>query len=164
MAESQLPCPQGLASRLSLFPFLKLTSVLDASTVFFPSACLVTDTYYNTRQRAFDPDQQKIGQVSHNYSCLGQYYHFLAVQLCIHSMAKGNQQKLISDLIKSNSKYRVSHSETSKTKWLCGVEGSTFFLKYGFQQLHEQWTFQFHPPVFKKVTLAALNSLRQKKC
>ena len=47
---------------------------------------------------------------------------------------------------------------------LNGSEASTFFLNYGAQWLHEQWAFEFHQPVFKKVTSTGVNSLRQKRC
>ena len=35
-------------------------------------------------------------------------------------------------------------------------------LNYGAKWLQEVWTFEFHQPVFKKVTSAGLNSLRKK--
>ena len=32
------------------------------------------------------------------------------------------------------------------------------------QWLQEVWTFEFHQPIFKKVTSAGLNSLQQERC
>jgi hypothetical protein len=58
--------------------------------------------------------------------------------------------------------YRVYHIELVQTKWLWGVEGSIILLNYGASWLQEIWKFEFHQPVFKKVTLADLNSLWQK--
>ena len=58
--------------------------------------------------------------------------------------------------------YRVSHIETNDSKWLWEVEGSIIFLNYGAQWLQEDCTFVFYQPVFKKMTLAGLNSLFRK--
>ena len=60
--------------------------------------------------------------------------------------------------------YRVSHSEVYKVNQLWGVEGPIILLNYGAQWLQEVWTFVFYQSVFKKMTSAGLNSLRQKGC
>ena len=38
---------------------------------------------------------------------------------------------------------RVSHIETSDSKWVYGVEGMMTFLNYGAYWLQEVWTFGF---------------------
>ena len=58
--------------------------------------------------------------------------------------------------------YRVFHIEMYETKWLLGVEGAMILLNFGAYELKEVCTFEFHQPVFKKVTWAGLHSLRQK--
>ena len=55
--------------------------------------------------------------------------------------------------------YRVPHSEVYIVNQLRGVEGSIIFKNYGAQWLQEVWKFVFHQPVFKKMTLAGLDSL-----
>ena len=56
-------------------------------------------------------------------------------------------------------KYKVYHIEMDETKWFLGIERSIILLNYGAQWLWEIWTFESQPPVFKKLTLAGLNSL-----
>ena len=43
------------------------------------------------------------------------------------------------------------------------MEESFFFMNYGGWWVQEVLPFEFHQPVFKKVTLSDLNSLRQKR-
>ena len=59
--------------------------------------------------------------------------------------------------------YRVSHIETCFLNWLWGVEGPIMLSNYCAWWLQEVWTFEFITLVYKKVTLAGLNSLRQKR-
>ena len=59
--------------------------------------------------------------------------------------------------------YRVSHFETSYSKWLWGVERLIIFLNDGIKWLQEDWAFEFYQPVLTKITWAGLNSLCQKR-
>ena len=52
----------------------------------------------------------------------------------------------------SKTSYRVYHIEMDETKWLWGREKFIILLNYGAQWLWEIWTFEFQPPVFKKLT------------
>ena len=59
--------------------------------------------------------------------------------------------------------YRVSHSEVYKVNQLWGVGGSIILLNYGALWLQKVKKIVFHQPAFKKMTLAGLNSLWQKR-
>ena len=59
--------------------------------------------------------------------------------------------------------YRVSHIEVCKVNQLWGIEESIVLLNHDAQWVQEVWKFEFYQPVFKKVTKAGLNSLRQKE-
>ena len=61
-------------------------------------------------------------------------------------------------------RYRVSHSGMVFFKWLWGVERLRIFIIYLWLHGLEGYPFVFHPPVFKKVALASLNSHWQKRC
>ena len=49
-------------------------------------------------------------------------------------------------------------------KWPWGVETLRILMVYLWLHDHESYPFVFHHPVFKKVSLAGLNSLWQKSC
>ena len=61
-----------------------------------------------------------------------------------------------------NRLYRVSHIEVYKVNWLWQVHRLRFLISYHWLHVQEVITFGFYQPVFKTVTLAGLNSLRQK--
>ena len=58
--------------------------------------------------------------------------------------------------------YRVYHLDLIQSKDLWGQLKTTFRLWWRYLYIPEYRAFEFHPPVFKKVTYAGLNSLRQK--
>ena len=58
----------------------------------------------------------------------------------------------------------MSHIEMNKVNWLWQMETLRFPISYLRWPIQEVMTFSFYQPVFKKVILAGLNSLRQKGC
>ena len=60
--------------------------------------------------------------------------------------------------------YRVSHIEMNKLNWLWQMDRLRFSISYLRWPIQKVMTFGFYQPVFKKVTLAGLNSLWQKEC
>ena len=60
--------------------------------------------------------------------------------------------------------FRVYHIEMNKVNWLWQMDRLRFSISYLRWPIQEVMTFGFYQPVFKKVTLAGLNSLWQKRC
>ena len=58
----------------------------------------------------------------------------------------------------------MSHIEMNKVNWLWQMDRLRFWISYLRWPIQEVMTFGFYQTVFKKVTLAGLNSLWQKEC